>query len=107
MCLLINSSISQVKSAVSTPTPFYFEKAIASAMRFDVGRTLISGALNNREFVEDPYSFEDGSVGEVIRNLLNVLFPAETAQSLPNSRDFDAYLFDCALQGRFRLFLNV
>jgi len=71
--LYINKKHERVVQAVSNNKPEDFD--LREAIRFDVARSLIYGALDNDEFMENPDEFEDGSIGSAVRNMLNLYFP--------------------------------
>jgi hypothetical protein len=73
------------------------------AIRFDIARTLIYGALRNDEFVSNPTSFAHGSVGAAVRDLIARCFPQMTMQQCC---DYIRYrlLFETQLQAGLRLF---
>jgi hypothetical protein len=49
--------------------------AVASAMRFDVARALVDGALRNEDFVQSPREFEPDTVGRMLCELLERFWP--------------------------------
>lgn len=71
--LYFNAKHERVVQAVSNNKPEDFD--LREAIRFDVARSLIYGALDNDEFLENPDGFEDGSVGSAVRNILHLYFP--------------------------------
>lgn len=71
--LYFNAKHERIVQAVSDNKPEDFD--LREAIRFDVARSLIYGALDNDEFAENPDGFEDGSVGSAVRNMLHLYFP--------------------------------
>ena len=74
---------------------------LLKTMRWDVARQLISLALNTDEFVERSGSFEDGSLGWSLANLVSKYFPNESPTSLramlrSQPTDFEAQLQNSA-----------
>jgi hypothetical protein len=49
--------------------------AVASAIRFDVARALVHGALRNEEFVKGPREFEPETIGRMLSDLLDRYWP--------------------------------
>jgi hypothetical protein len=99
--LYINARHKRVRRAVSeNRTEDY---GIREAVRLDVARTLIIGALNNDDFVENPNAFAYGSVGAVVRNMLGLYFPdIPLTQLRDNSKHPQS--FEPKLQERLRAF---
>ncbi len=99
--LYVNSQHERIKRAVSENRPEDFD--IREAIRLDVARTLIYGALNNTEFVENPDAFESLSVGAAVRNMLRLYFPQTSFTQLrDNSRQPQS--FEPKLQEKLRAF---
>jgi hypothetical protein len=106
MRLLINAGNNRVKRAVTESNPE--DEVIRDIIRFDVGRTLIFGALENDTFVQSPESYMDGSVGTYARRLIRTLFPDEenlegVALMFQQNKSF----FECELQSRLKFLLEV
>jgi hypothetical protein len=55
---------------------------VVSLLRVDVARALVAGALMNSEFVENRSTFDDGTVGSALDDLLTFLWPGEDTQAL-------------------------
>jgi hypothetical protein len=100
--LFINADHSSVSRAVTQALPE--DEDIRSAIRFDVGRTLILTALADDDFVGSYKKYDDSSIGAAIRRLLQGLFPFETIESLAMKRRTQASRFECLLQARLDLF---
>lgn len=98
--LYINSRHVRVKQAVSENGPDDF--GICEAIRYDTARALIYGALENDEFVQDPDSFEQGSVGVAVRNMLRLYFPQISFDELRSNSKSEG--FDAALQEKLHIF---
>jgi len=102
--LYINSAHDVVRRAAGATHPLPTERPIRDAMRWDVGRTLILGALTNDEFVSDPGRYAEGSIGSAICSLIGANFPGESLESLRNRLRSDPFQFDCYLQDRLGLY---
>ena len=104
--LYINRGNEMLVEAVSQESPDARAEAVWSAVRHEVGRTLIEGALGDLEFLADPEGYEPGSMGASIRQLLRALWPGETPESLAaRMRDLpDDWAAE--LQDRLQLFVR-
>jgi hypothetical protein len=74
MRLLVNSRNSIVVEAVGDALAPE-SAAVASAIRFDVARALVHGALRNEEFVKGPREFEPETIGRMLSDLLDRYWP--------------------------------
>ncbi|HEU5379096.1 MAG TPA: hypothetical protein VFV38_27035 [Ktedonobacteraceae bacterium] len=99
--LYINARHKRVVRAVSDTLPE--DEGIREAVRFDVARTMIYGALNNLAFVEEPDTYKSGTSGAAVRNMLQLYFP-ETPFSQLRTNSQQPQSFDPKLQERLRLF---
>ncbi len=103
MRLFLNARNVRVRRAVAESLPM--DEPIREIIQFDVGRTMIIGALENETFARNPeYSFIDGSVGSYIRRLIRILFPNENWDGIINLYRQNRFRFECELQARFKLF---
>ena len=99
--LYINARHEGIVHAVSHQHP---ESAgVWEAIRFDVARTLIYGALRNDEFVSNPAAFAPGSVGVAVRDLIARCFPDMTMQQC-REHTKHRLVFETQLQAGLRLF---
>lgn len=99
--LYFNTKHERVIRAVSNNKPEDFD--LREAIRFDVARSLIYGALDNDEFVENPDGFEDGSVGSAVRNMLHLYFPNMTIPKIQLD-SVQQQTFEPKLQAKLRAF---
>jgi hypothetical protein len=102
--LMINSGIAPVVRAVARNDSDASAKAIRSTIHFEVGRTLIRGALCNDEFRSDPEGFPEGTVGRALSRLVGLLFPGDSPEGLKNLMDQRPEFFDSVLQEKLKLF---
>lgn len=70
--LLVNSDHEAIAEAVTDPAGSDPSAAIASAIRYDVGRRLIFSALESKEFLESVGQFEPETVGAAIQDLITL-----------------------------------
>ncbi|GAB4523333.1 MAG: hypothetical protein OHK0046_36880 [Anaerolineae bacterium] len=99
--LYINARHHRVMQAVSSTSEDGFD--IREAIRFDIARSLIYGALQNPQFVENPEQYEDGSVGAAVHNLLRAYFPQYTTKDL-QAQINQPQTFEPRLQEKLRVF---
>lgn len=83
------------------------DNLVQSMIRYDVGKTMIISALTSESFRENYRTYEEGSVGATIRNMLYAYFPNDTIEGLAGEYASSPARFECALQERFRLFDEV
>lgn len=100
--LLLNSNNATVQRAVAAANPGETELLVLDTIRFDVARTLITGALSNQDFVADPDQYEDESVGETLRRLLAVTFPGQNASALAEAALRNPSRFEATLKSSLR-----
>lgn len=99
--LYFNAKHERVIQAVSNNKLEDFD--LREAIRFDVARTLIYGALSNEEFLENPDGFENGSVGSAIRNMLYLYFPGLSISDIQSNSEQEQ-TFEPKLQAKLRAF---
>lgn len=102
--LFINSGHPAVAAAVQAAQPSLDQKAIRSAIYFDIGRQLIRGALLNDDFVESPDSYAEGSTGRAILRMVRQFFGGERLRAVRDRMQSRPEYFDSALQASLRLF---
>lgn len=99
--LYINSRHERVRRAVSEDKPE--DSDLREAIRFDIARLLIQGALSNDDFVENPDKYEPDSIGAVVRNMLQNYFPQLGLADLRDEMQH-IQIFGPKLQDKLRLF---
>ncbi|WP_228372737.1 hypothetical protein [Demequina maris] len=104
LLLLINSSHEQVVGAfeaASRPRPA--QRAVLSAVRSDVARTLVEHALVRDDF--DPAEpYPDGSLGATCADLFNKLFDGRSVTDVRLGREHSPGMFATELQAYTQLF---
>jgi len=102
--LQINESNLRIVEAVTQAQPVDEARLITEVIEFDVARSLIEGALSNEDFVNSPNQYEEGTLGETLRRLINSLFTGDSMRALAiRLREYPS-LFDSELQARQLLF---
>lgn len=100
--LLANAKNRRVAAAAQNPK-HPANAPTASMMYYDVGRTLIRGALASDEFTARPDQYREGSTGWAVHALLRALFPAESPAGLRGLMEQHPAEFDAQLQAALRL----
>jgi hypothetical protein len=81
MQLLVNAGHPTVAAAITTGAEMEGARYIRDAMKFDVARALVAGALTNHEFdLESDY--EEESIGAALQRLVRVAFPRRQIDEL-------------------------
>jgi hypothetical protein len=102
--LLLNQAHKTVVDAATAPTPDTTQKHIRSAIYADVARSLITGMLQNEDFVAGA-TFEKGSVGQVVGDLVSMAFPGEDRAIVKKRLEREPDLFSACIQARFKQFI--
>jgi hypothetical protein len=105
--LYLNSSRPAIIAAVRSSNPSGEQKAIRSAIYYDVGRQMIRGALQSEELVESPESFPEGSTGDALLRLFRVLFGSDMPSAWRSTMRERPEHFDSLLQGSLKVFEDV
>jgi hypothetical protein len=96
--LLINSSDEALLSALRSGSADSRANVIRRFITFDVARALVHSALRNERFVADPESFEGGSIGRMLFELLAMCWPGMPVKALLARRQEDPSRMDAELQ---------
>lgn len=80
--LLVNVDREKIARAVSAPEHDSETRAIASTIRFEVGRRLILTALEDEEFLARFPDFDEGSLGRTLADLIRVHLDADELEAL-------------------------
>jgi hypothetical protein len=99
--LYINAKHERVRRAVSENRPE--DADIREAIRLDIARNLIYGALTNPEFTANPNAYPDGTIGGAVYFMLRTYFPdIQVAQLRSMARR--PHIFDASIQARFNAY---
>jgi len=99
--LHLNRSHERLREAIENPsTPE--AQTVFEFLYFDVGRAVITGALRNRDFVEQP-DRERGTLGDEVRRLIGITFPGVPASHLADRLKHQPTTFDRDLQHGLRI----
>lgn len=101
MRLLVNSGHESLPDMLRSGSSDPRAAVLRSFVTFDVARSLLGGALRNDRFVDDPESFEDGTVGRMIFELLALCWPGKPIPAMRSRINEDAALVNAEIQARF------
>jgi hypothetical protein len=96
--LLVNSSEEALLSALRSGSADSRANVIRRFITFDVARALVHGALANDRFVADPESFDEGSIGRMLFDLLAMTWPGMPVKALLARHLEDPSRLDAELQ---------
>lgn len=102
--LLLNQKHAVVSDLLRENPPSMAAKLIWDAIRVDVARQLVLGALSNNAFVDQSEAFHDGTLGATIRRMLRTYFPHDSIPTLRSLRDRNPAQFETRLQASLRAF---
>jgi len=103
--LYINCSNPVVKRAVTAHGKISeADSRVQEIIYFDTARSLITSALESEHFSHKPGAYSPDSIGSYIQNLIAVLFPQESLQSLKTMWEFNRWRFESMLQEALSLF---
>lgn len=104
MRLLVNSGHESIPDILRSGSSDPRATVLRSFVTFDVARSLIAGALRNERFVDDPESFEDGTIGRMIFELIALCWPGKPIPSMRSRINEDPALVNAEIQARFGAF---
>jgi hypothetical protein len=99
--LLVNSGHETLPDLLRSGSADPRTHAVRSFVMFDVARALVTGALQNDRFVENPDAFDEGSVGRMLSDLLATCWPGVPASALRTRSVDESPRFNAELQARF------
>lgn len=102
--LLLNQKHAVVSELLRENPPSMAAKLVWDAIRLDVARQLVLGALSNDAFVNEPEAFHDGTLGATIRRMLRTYFPHDSIPTLRSLRERNPAQFETRLQASLRAF---
>lgn len=100
--LFLNKAHPKLKDAIERPAKAE-SGPVLEMLHYDVGRTLIVGALGNPEFAKRPEDFEEGTVGWAVRRLVGATFPGYQTADLAHRMRREPVRFDRELQHGLRV----
>jgi hypothetical protein len=96
--LIVNSNNRTLLDALRSGSSDARSSVVRSFVTFDVARTLVRGALRSEPFVADPESFEEGSVGRMLFELLAMCWPGMPVKALVTRSHDDPGRLEAELQ---------
>jgi hypothetical protein len=102
--LLLNQKHAVVSELLRENPPSMAAKLVWDAIRVDVARQLVLGALSNDDFVNAPDAFHDGTLGATIRRMLRTYFPHDGIPTLRSLRERNPAQLETRLQASLRAF---
>lgn len=99
--LLVNSGHESIVDMLRSGTSDPRAGMLRSFVTFDVARSLIAGALRTDRFVDDPESFEDGSVGRMISDLITSCWPGKPVPAIRSRINDHPALVSAEIQAHF------
>lgn len=102
--LLLNSTDEILLTAVRSGVVDAKSVVIRSFVMFDVARALVHGALRNDRFVDDPETFDEGSIGRMLFELLSMCWPGVPIKTLASRRHSDPTRLEAELQAHLGVF---
>lgn len=104
--LLVNSDDARFLELLRTGSTVAGARALQSFIRLDTARALVHGALLSDSFSADPDGWEAESLGRLLRDLLNQIWPGSPPGNLRARLQTDPARLDAELQGRFSVELE-
>lgn len=101
MRLVVNSGHESIPDMLRSGSSDPRAAVLRSFVTFDVARSLIAGALRNDRFVDEPESFEDGTIGRMIFELIALCWPGKPIPAMQSRIGEDAALVNAEIQARF------
>jgi hypothetical protein len=102
--LLLNSRDETLLTAVRSGVVDARAAVTRSFLMFDVARALVEGALGNERFVQDPETFEEGTIGRMLFELLSMCWPGVPIETLASRRRSDPMRLEAELQAHLGMF---
>lgn len=100
--LYVNTRHNRVVRAIEQVNPDAEAAAIREGIRFDIARLMITGALDTEDFEDEEFSEE--SEGAAVVNLIRMVFPHETIESLRTQLANNPGRFEAELQSALKLY---
>jgi len=102
--LLLNHRHERVAALLRERPPSDAARVLWDALRFDIARQLITGALENETFIENPAMYPDGTLGATLRRMLSTYFPHDSVKTLKALVAQNPTRFETALQAGLSAF---
>lgn len=96
--LLVNVADESLVGILRSGSADVRARIVRSFLTYDVARSLVHGGLQNEAFVDGSESFDDGSVGRMLFELLTSCWPGIPVKALASRRLDDPSRLDAELQ---------
>lgn len=102
--LFVNFRHTEVAKAVTGPALTREAWAMRQTIYFDVARSLVLGVLHDSDFMQRKGEYPADSVGRVVRDIIERLWPSEELFGLKNLAESSPEHFNAELQARLGIF---
>ncbi|MEV0802466.1 hypothetical protein AB0I34_32540 [Kribbella sp. NPDC050281] len=102
--LLVNVEDVKLMDALRSGSKDPTSGLVRRFVMFDVSRSLVHGALESDRFVEDAETFDEGTIGRMLFDLLSMYWPELPVKALAARRREDPSRLDAELQSRSGVF---
>ncbi|MES2187193.1 MAG: hypothetical protein V4505_21775 [Pseudomonadota bacterium] len=102
--LYVNSKHTEVAKAVVGPVLTRDAQVMRQAIYFDVARSLVLGSLHDSEFILRSDEYPPDSIGRVVRDIIQRLWPGEELSGLRSTAETSPEHFNAELQARLGIF---
>jgi hypothetical protein len=96
--VFLNSAEPRVIDAIQTG-----DRLMLSLLGADVARRILSAAIGDDDFIENPEDYEEGSIGEAARRLLRLCFPGQSPSNVRAVAASNPARYESAIQSCTRL----
>jgi hypothetical protein len=103
MRLLINGSRAELLALVRSGSVDSRSVLLRRFVTYDVARTLVAGALANDRFAAAPETFEEGTLGRMLYELISLCWPGVPVPSVRRRMIEDAPRLESELQGHLEI----
>jgi hypothetical protein len=96
--LLLNIRDERLMGALRSGSKDSNSELIRSFVMYDISKSLIHGALDNDRFVDEAETFDEGSIGRMLFELLSLFWPGYPIKALRSRRTEDPSRLDAEIQ---------
>lgn len=96
--LLLNIQDQRLVNALRSGSRDTRSELVRAFVTYDVARSLVHGALDSDRFVDDAETFDDGSIGRMLFDLLSTFWPGIPVKALRARRVDDPSRLDAEIQ---------
>jgi hypothetical protein len=96
--LLLNTQDERLMSALRSGSKDSNAELVRSFVTYDVSKSLVHGALDNERFVDEAETFDEGSIGRMLFDLVSLFWPGYPVKALRARRADDPSRLDAEIQ---------